>query len=127
MKINGKQIAAVIALPSKERYNHFIKIIADRQEAWGLYHDGWALAGTDDATTVFPLWPAREYAELCASDLWGGYEPRAISLNDLMEALLPKLKEDGLLPGIFYTPSNKGLTPSIDEFRAAIEAELANY
>lgn len=127
MKLNSKQIAAVIALQSKDRYEHFIKVIADWQEVWALYQNGWALAGADDGATVFPLWPAREYAQLCAEGEWKGYEPRAISLNELMDDLLPKLKKDGLLPGVFYTPSNKGLTPSVDEFKSAIEAELSNY
>ncbi len=127
MKLNSKQIAAVVALPGKARYEHFVKVIADRQEVWGLYENGWALAGTDDGTTVFPLWPAREYAQLCAEGQWVGYEPRAISLNELMDELLQKLKKDGLLPGVFYTPSNRGVTPTIDELKSAVEAELENY
>lgn len=127
MKLSSKQIAAVIALQGKARYEHFIKVVADWQEVWGLYQNGWALAGADDGTTVFPLWPAREYAQLCAEGEWVGYEPRAIPLNELMDELLPKLKTDGLLPGVFYTPANKGVTPSVDEFKSAIEAELANY
>jgi hypothetical protein len=127
MKLNSKQISEVMALPGKDRYEHFIKVIADWQEVWGLYQNGWALAGTDDGTTVFPLWPAQEYAQLCAANEWVGYEARAIPLNELMDELLPKLKKDGFLPGVFYTPSNKGITPSVDEFKSAIDAELENY
>jgi Protein of unknown function (DUF2750) len=127
MTLNSKQILAVISLPSYERYEHFIKVIADWQQVWGLYRNGWALASTTDGTTVFPLWPAQEYAQLCAANEWAGYEARAISLNELTDELLPKLKKDGFLPGIFYTPSNKGITPSVDEFKSAIDAELANY
>jgi hypothetical protein len=44
-----------------------------------------------------------------------------------MEVLLSKLKVDGVLPGIFYTPSSKGMTPSVDELKTSIEAELENY
>lgn len=127
MKINPKQMEAVLALPSIERFEHFIKVIADWQEVWGLYQDGWALAAADDGTTVFPLWPAREYAQVCAENEWKGHEPRSISLNDFTDVLLPKLKIDGVLPGIFFTPASKGLTPSVDELRTALEAELQKY
>jgi hypothetical protein len=127
MKLNDKQISAVIALPSKDRYEHFIKVVADWQEAWGLYQDGWALAGTVDGVQVFPLWPAKEYAQLCAENEWAGHEPRAIPLSELTGELLPRLKKDGVLPGVFYTPSNKGVTPSVEELKNAIDAELSNY
>ncbi|MBP9868146.1 MAG: DUF2750 domain-containing protein [Alphaproteobacteria bacterium] len=66
MKVNPKQMEAMLALPDIKRFEHFIKIIADWQEVWGLYQGGWALAAADDGTTVFPLWPAKEYAQVCA-------------------------------------------------------------
>lgn len=118
---------AVLALPGVNRFEHFIKVIADWQEVWGLYQNGWALAVADDGTTIFPLWPAKEYAQVCAANEWTGYEPRPISLIDFTEVLLPKLKLDGWLPGVFFTPTSKGVTPSVDEFKSALEAELQNY
>jgi hypothetical protein len=92
-----------------------------------LYQDGWALAAADDGTTVFPLWPAKEYAQVCAAKEWAGYEPRSISLSDFTEVLLPKLKLDGVSPGVFFTPTSKGVTPSVDDLKSALEAELQNY
>jgi hypothetical protein len=44
-----------------------------------------------------------------------------------MQVLLPKLKIDKVLPGIFYTPSGKGTTPPVDEVLQALEKELENY
>jgi hypothetical protein len=127
MKVNPKQMEAVLALSGNKRFEHFIKVIADWQEVWGLYQDGWALAAADDGTTVFPLWPAKEYAQICAANEWNGYEPRSISLSDFTEMLLPKLKLDGVLPGVFFTPTSKGVTPSVDDLKSALEAELQNY
>lgn len=102
MKVSSRQMEAVLALPGVKRFEHFIKVIADWQEVWGLYQDGWALAAADDGTTVFPLWPAKEYAQLCALNEWKGFEPRAISLIDFTEVLLPKLKLEDVLPGVFF-------------------------
>ncbi len=126
LKINPKQVEAVLALPGIKRFEHFIKVIADRQEVWSLYQEGWALAASDDGTTVFPLWPAEEYAQLCAENEWKGYAPRSITLSEFKDVLLPKLKKGAVLPGVFFTPSSKGLTPSPDELRAALDAELQN-
>jgi hypothetical protein len=127
VKVSPKKMEAVLALPGIKRFEHFIKVIADVQEVWGLYQDGWALAAADDGTTVFPLWPAKEYAQVCAANEWSDYEPHSISLNDFTEVLLPKLKLDGALPGVFFTPTSKGVTPSVDELKSALEAELQCY
>ena len=85
------------------------------------------MAGTDDGNRVFPLWPLKEYAEACAIDIWAGYDPREIPLDDLMNFLLPQLTVDGVLPGVLPTPEGKGATPSTDELEAALRNELQNY
>ena len=36
MKINAKQLDAVISLTSEKRYQHFVKRIADVEEVWAL-------------------------------------------------------------------------------------------
>jgi len=127
MKISQKQIDAVSALAGPKRYEHFIKVVADRQEVWGLYKDGWALAATDDGQKVFPVWPAKEYAELCADKEWMGYEAESFSLDDFMGELLPNLQSDRVLIGIFYTPVNNGITPEIEQVLNDLELELENY
>jgi hypothetical protein len=86
---------------------------------------GGALAETDEGERTFVLWPAAEYAKLCAVNNWSEYEAREIDLDTLFEILLPKLKEDGTLVGIFPIPSGKGTTPELEEFEAHLRYELA--
>ena len=117
----------MLALSGAARYEHFVKTLVDWEEAWGLYSDGWALAATNEGKPLLPLWPASAYAQLCAEGDWVGYEPKPISLQTLTTELLPKLRVDGVLPGIFLTPSSEGVTPTIDELLDAIDAELQKY
>mgnify|MGYP005752461065 CR=1 FL=1 len=126
-KINQKQIEAVLALPAAKRYDHFIKLVADWQELWGLYNDGWAMAATESGEPVFPMWPAEEYAARCIAEQWIGYLPEKFSLDELQTELLPKLKKDGILPGVFFLPSDKGITPTVDELQNDLKAELDKY
>jgi hypothetical protein len=127
MQVHPKQLAAVISLTGEERYEHFVKVVVDWQQAWGLYQNGWALATADDGTVVFPLWPAKEYAELCAEKEWSRYQPRPIVLEDLVSELLPKLEKDGMLPGVFFTPKSKGTTPAVRQLLTDLRIELDNY
>jgi hypothetical protein len=125
MKITPKQIQSIVALPGQKRYEHFIKVAADQRRVWGLYRDGWALAGTAVGERVFPLWPAREYAELCADGDWAGYLPREIDLDELFDGLVPALRERGTQIAVFYTASDKGVIPDLHQFEADLRAELA--
>lgn len=128
MKVNPQQLAAVTALPASQRYEYFIKVVANWHEVWGLCRDDWVLASTaDGARSVFPLWPAKEYAEICANNAWAGYTPRALHLDELMDELLPRLKQDDILPGIFFTPSDHGVTPTVDQLKDALETHMRNW
>lgn len=126
MTISDQQKRAVLALPGPQRYEHFVKQVADRQQVWGLYSDGWALAAGPDGTRVFLFWPAEEYAKACATEHWAGYEPEALDLDEFLD-LLTSLEADGVMPGIFYTPGDKGVTPSVRELRERLEEELRRY
>lgn len=128
MKISQKQLESVIALPGPKRYSHFVKVVADWETVWGLYQDGWALAATDNENrTVFPVWPAREYAELCVANGWENFEPTSMTLDEFMYELLPDLSDKGILPCIFYLPTDKGVVPTVEELLKDLDAELHKY
>ena len=128
MPINPEQIEAVLKLPANGRYDHFIKRVADFEEAWGLRSaSGWAAAGDDAEALHFPLWPHREYAQACSSGLWGDSQPEAISLDNLLEKLLPKLERERTLVAVFPTPEGKGVPISAAELAQHLEAELDRY
>lgn len=126
MKLSDKEIQSVTALDGQKRYEYFIKRIVDNEKLYGLYNDGWVMASDGD-TKIFPVWSAKEYAELCANDEWNGFKAKAFSLDDFLEELIPNLKQDGMRVGVFYTPSNKGLVPSFEQLELDINEELKRY
>jgi Protein of unknown function (DUF2750) len=126
-RTSEREMEAVLRLDGPQRFSHFVKRVADAQTAWGLWNDGWALMTSSNGTQVFPLWPASEYAELHRSAGWANYEVKMISLADLLDDLIPKLSANRILPGIFPTPTGKGVTPSPEELATALREELENY
>lgn len=127
MAISQKQIEAIINLPAPKRYSHFIKKAVGWQKVWGLYDDGWALSETDDGQPVFPLWPEKEYAELCADGDWAGYSPEPIELDEVLESMIPMLRERNILPGVFFTSAGGSVNADVDRFEQDLRSELANY
>ncbi len=122
-----KEIEAILRLDGPDRFRHFIKRVVDEERAWGLWKDGWALMKTGDGGSVFPLWPAREYAEMCCIDEWASYEAEEIELERLMNELLPKLDQRDVRPGVFPTPGGKGVGVSVEDLTKALKDELSNY
>ncbi|MGK4000053.1 DUF2750 domain-containing protein [Sorangium sp. So ce1024] len=122
-----KEIRAVLSLDGPSRFRHFVKTVVAWEAAWGLWKDGWSLMANDEGVSVFPLWPAREYADLCRTDVWADHEVKEISLESLLGELLPKLKERGVLAGVFPIPAGKGVTLSAEELAVSLRKELENY
>src|SRR4051812_6675474 len=98
-----KEIQAVLRLDGPARFNHLVQRGVDSEAAWGLWKNGWALMENENGTQVFPLWPAREYADVHRTGDWAEYEAREIPLADLLDDLLPKLAQGGVVPGVFPT------------------------
>jgi hypothetical protein len=112
MAIDTRQLQETVMLPGPQRYEYFIRRVVDTGTVWSLYRQGWALAKKEDGTLVFPLWPDREFATICADYEWTGYAPQSFSLDELVRELLPQLEQDGIAIGVFYTPGARDVMPS---------------
>ncbi|QQR57041.1 MAG: DUF2750 domain-containing protein [Candidatus Melainabacteria bacterium] len=125
MNSNQDKIDSVLALSGPRRYDHFIKVVAEREELWALYNDGWVLAGTDDDDrAVCPIWPEKVYAELCIGKGSDDNQAKALNLFEFMEEIMPELHEDGILPCVFFLPSDKGVIPKMEQLLEDLKAEL---
>jgi hypothetical protein len=127
MPVNAEQIEAVLKLPGPQRYSHFIKKVVGWRRMWGLYGDGWAMSVTPEGQQVLPLWPEREYAERCIAEEWANHEPREIDLDAALEMMIPTLREQGIQPGVFFSPEQGSLNITLDEFERDLRAELTRY
>ncbi|HSK81544.1 MAG TPA: DUF2750 domain-containing protein [Thermoanaerobaculia bacterium] len=123
-EIGEDEARQILALPAEGRYRSFLMLFADWEEAWGLKDEnGWIVRG-DHEKEAFPLWPHSTFAAACARGAWEGAVPGMISLEDLLESLLPLLTEDGILVEIFPTPEEAGHVVSSGAFREDLEREL---
>lgn len=103
-----ERMQAVLQLPAARRYAYFLRRVVEAGEVWGLDSDGWALAVDMEGGDVLPLWPAAEFAALCAERLWEGYTPKSLGLDELLSTVLPQLAAEGLTLGVFFTPQGQG-------------------
>ena len=127
-KINERQMAAVFALPGPDRYEHFVKRVADWEEVWGLASEGgWTMVGDSDGHPCIPFWPHAAYAEALAADEWRDSKPKAIGLSEFLTKWLPGMAKDGLHVAVFPTPHQKGAVVDPLRLKRDLESEYGQY
>lgn len=124
--LSNKQLQAILNLNATERYKHTIKQIVGWNEVWGLYDQDWALL-EDNGSLYFPIWPAEEYAALCATGRWGRYSPKNIDLGEFFGKIVPHLIDEKKILSVFITPTDPGFTPDYEEFSGDVSEELDKY
>ncbi|REJ80616.1 MAG: DUF2750 domain-containing protein [Acidobacteria bacterium] len=125
--VSEQELRAVTSLSGIQRYHYFIKTVTDWGEAWGLYDDGWALSASTKGERLFPLWPAAEYARLCASKQWAGFAPTAIALEDLLGTLLLKLDADQMSLSVSFRPNESGVVVPPATLARDLREEMRKY
>ena len=127
--LTDEEFEAVSALPSGKRLEYAVKKIADSEYAWTLADDADnpVLGDDGEGHRVMPFWPHKRFAEACRRGAWSGYAPMGVHVEDVLDALLPDAREQAVLVSVFPVPDGRAATVSVDEFTAALEAELARY
>jgi len=124
-EIGEGEAERVAALPASDRCRLFLQLAADWGEVWGLRDgEGWIVQRRAEGD-AFPLWPHSEVAALCAQGRWAGCMPERLTLDDLIEELLPLLEEDGMRVAVFPSPQDEGTVYAPAELARALEDELA--
>lgn len=125
-KMNLNEYNSLMGSLAKKRYEYFIKKVVDFEEVWGLYNDGWATTTDENKRILIPFWPRQEFAEACAIDEWQSYVATAIDLEEFINEWLPGMKDDGILPSIFWNNDDSAVV-EVNNITSDLERELENY
>ena len=108
------------------RYEYFIKKVADFEEVWGLYNDGWATSEDDEGNMLIPFFPKKEFAEYYAINEWNVFKATSIDLDEFIEEWLEGMYKDGIKPSIFPTHEDSALV-EISVLLRDLRNELEKY
>jgi len=125
--LNGKEFQNVMHLHPEQRYEYFIHKVADWQEIWSLWKDGWALMRDNDQQEIVPIWPHSLYADAYAVGEWTGYSPKNVPLEVWLERWTPGLERDHRLVAVFPVTDGKATTLTATQLKSDLETELEKY
>jgi len=123
--MDSKKIENILKMSNENKYSYSLRKVADFEEVWGLYNEGWAMLGNRSNEVVFPFWPEKEFAKFVAEDTWEEYIPKSVNIYDFIEKWLPSMSKDNI--NIFYDSINKGLIVSPLKLKEDLELEMEQY
>jgi len=126
--LNEQEIQAVLSLRASERYEYFIKKVADEQQLWSLRTlEGWVLAEDSEGRQVVPVWPHKLFAQLCATGMWTDCEAAVIELDVWLQRWIPGMDTDGRSVAVIPTPDDRGVVVDPTRLEAELLEELSQY
>jgi hypothetical protein len=125
--MHPKKISNVLQMDGPARYDYFVRIVADSEQIWGLNQEGWAAGADDDGSQGLPLWPEKEFAQMCAEGDWAGYVARPIELHAFVQEWIPNLQSDAVFVAVFPTPGNEAVFVEATRIGADLERECERY
>ena len=128
MELHSKEIERVSNLEPFERYKYFLKRVADSESLYTLKSDNgnYVISEIDD-NRLFPMWSAREYAELCKENGWSDCIVEELTLHDLEEEIFDLIASERYLINVFPTQEKTGFIVDLDEFARDLSDELKHY
>ena len=100
----------------KDVYRQFIQNIIIQRQVVALYHDGWALCSTPSGKQALSIWQNKGLAKLLIKDNWARYQVEEVSLLNLIEKLIPFLKQNDTLLSLDLTPEGNNLLITPEAF-----------
>lgn len=114
--LDEADISKLFSLSGTERYQYFLKHIADEPGVWSLSDEGGlAVSETQEGISCFSVWPDETLAQACAIDDWSGYTPEPIPTDAFVNEWLPDLAEAGLMISVFPAPEGTSVELSAAE------------
>lgn len=128
MELHSKEIERVSNLEPFERYKYFLKRVADSESLYTLKSDNgnYVISEIDD-NRLFPMWSAREHAELCKENGWSDCIVEELTLDDLEEEIFDLIASERYLINVFPTQEKTGFIVDLDEFARDLSDELKHY
>ena len=125
----SREIEAMSKKTGKDRYIYTIKRIAGLEKAWTLKNeDGLVSTEDEEKKCYYYIWPYKEYAQRCMIDDWKDFVPLELSLEELLEDILPCLvKKDAQIVALEVPNDLQITSASANDFLKNLLYECSQY
>ncbi len=127
-RLEPNQLETLLALPSEERYRHFLEKVADWEELWGARDkEGWLVQATADGRTYISLWPHPEFVQDAIRRHLPGNFTEEIDFEFLLNEWLPLLRQENISISVFPNRQWHAVLVDAARFEADLRREMKKY
>ncbi len=114
-QLTAEELARITALDAEQRYEYFIKAVADLEQIWILTDDeGFVLVSAEDERCI-PVWPHAELAEQWIEGEWSNCTAQAVAIDTWLEKWTEGLNGDELSIAVLPDTDGPGVVVTPDE------------
>lgn len=128
MNLHPKHIENVLKMSSFERYQYFLRRIADAEELWTIVDEmGEITLSNIEGNVLMPFWSNESFIENTLLEGWAKCSPFKINLDELEETIFPIIEKNNYLINVFPKATKSGFVVNLKEFIRDLNEELEQY
>ena len=126
--INAQHFTNVSKLQPPQRYDYFVKRVADWGQGWTLQDERGLVAGADDEGVIHvPLWSHPLFAEMSMKGEWSEAKVVSLDLDDLLDNVLPQLERNKQRVSVMPVADRAGVSVDPKRLRDDLLSELDKF
>ncbi|MCH4244433.1 DUF2750 domain-containing protein [Acinetobacter gerneri] len=123
-KTSAKSKKSQSTLSPKDAYIQFLNKICHQACVYSIYNNGWTISTLVSGERAFPFWQSETLARLVLQGQWADFEIREISFKDLIERVLPYIKQQHISVALDISPDGKYLPSNADSLMIDLKRYL---
>lgn len=125
-QLTAEELARITALDAEQRYEYFIKAVADLEQIWILTDDeGFVLVSAEDERCI-PVWPHAELAEQWIEGEWSNCTAQAVDVDTWLSKWTEGLNGDELSIAVLPDTDGPGVVVTPDELAETLVNEMSD-
>ena len=125
--MNKEQLQNISKLEPSKRYNYFIKKVVDFNEMYLLENKVGLATYIYENKVYVPIWSEYEIAGTFINEDFSACTVEKIDLDELLNDLLPMLKEQSIGIAVFPVDNDRGIICECDFIEKDIKDEMCKY
>jgi hypothetical protein len=123
-KPSESELVEIESYSEEQRLHYFLSRAIEAEEIWGLGDNtGWLIKEVNDRT-IISIWPYETFAAACVPQSGDHQAPVAISLEQFLYAVLPKMDQQNIQIEILPTNGQSGKIMQAQALAAILEGMM---
>ena len=121
---SSKELLELGTCSANERMHYFLTRTTESEEIWGLGNSSGWIMKDENMQAILPVWPYEVLARDCAVNEWQYHVAEAVSLEQFVYKVLPKMIAQDIKVELLPTSTQAGIVLDAAELATLFEGMM---